>query len=202
MDRGYDEIDFRLMEKSLSWVMMRQIYMGGVFNIPAEESLEQSTIEQEKLDTLIEDGANVNIRGPNGTTPLHNAVKADYIYGIHVLCNNGANVHARDNRGNLPIHYTSYYGNGKSASILIENGANVNVNNDNFNTPVYIAIEFENDKVVDVLLKNGANISARNFDGLNALMFSVIKDFQDRNAGINILRMLLMLNFIYLAIHM
>ena len=32
---------------------------------------------------------------------------------------------------------------------------------------------------------------ARNFDGLNALMFSVIKDFQDRNAGINILRMLL-----------
>jgi len=190
MDRGYDEIDFRLMEKSLSWVAMRQIYMGGVFNIPAEESLEQSTIEQEKLDTLIEDGANVNIRGPNGTTPLHNAVKADYIYGIHVLCNNGANVHARDNRGNLPIHYTSY-GNGKSASILIENGANVNVNNDNLTTPVYIAIEFENDKVVDVLLKNGANISARNFDGLNALMFSVIKDFQDRNAGINILRMLL-----------
>ena len=34
MDRGYDEIDFRLMEKSLSWVAKRQIYMGGVFNIP------------------------------------------------------------------------------------------------------------------------------------------------------------------------
>ena len=190
MDRGYDEIDFRLLETSLSWVAMRQIYMGGVFTIPAEESLEQSTIEQEKLDTLIEDGANVNIRGPNGATPLHNAVKADYIYGIHVLCTNGANVHARDNRGNLPIHYT-FQGNGKSASILIENGANVNVNNDNLTTPVYIAIESENDKVVDVLLKNGANISARNFDGLNALMFSVIEDFQDRNAGINILRMLL-----------
>ena len=127
---------------------------------------------------------------PNGNTPLHNAVKADDIYGIHLLCNNGANVHARDTRGNLPIHYTPY-GNGKSASILIENGANVNVNNENSSTPICIAIEFENDKVVDVLLKNGANISTRNFDGLNALMFSVIKDFEDRNAGINILRMLL-----------
>ena len=114
MDRGYDEIDFRLMEKSLSWVMMRHIYTGGVFAVLPGESLDQSTIEQEKLDTLIEDGANVNVRGPNGTIPLHNAVKADYIYGIHVLCNNGANVHARDNRGNLPIHYT-IYGNGKSA---------------------------------------------------------------------------------------
>ena len=190
MDRGYDDIDFRLLETSLSWVMMRNIYMGGVFNIPAEESLEQSTIEQEKLDTLIEDGANVNIRGPNGSTPLHNAIKADYIYGIRVLCSNGANVHARDNRGNLPIHYTPY-GNGESASILIENGANVNVNNDNLSTPVYIAIDLENDKVVDVLLKNGANISTRNFDGLHALMFSVIKDFEDKNTGINILRMLL-----------
>jgi len=190
MDRGYDEIDFRLLETSLSWVMMRNITMGGVFNIPAEESLEQSRIEQEKLDTLIEDGANVNIRGPNGSTPLHNAVKTDYIYAIQLLCSNGANVNARDNRGNLPMHYTSY-GNGKSASILIENGANVNVNNDNLTTPVYIAIEFENDKVVDVLLKNGANISTRNFDGLHALMFSVIKDFEDKNAGINILRMLL-----------
>tara|TARA_B100001113_G_scaffold308361_1_gene270491 strand:- start:2939 stop:6778 length:3840 start_codon:yes stop_codon:yes gene_type:complete len=197
MDRGYDEIDFRLMETSLSWVMMRDIYMGGVFNIPAEEYLESHEdvlgvqgLGQEKLDTLIENGANVNVRGTNETTPLHNAVKADYIYGIHVLCNNGANVNARDNRGNLPIHYTSY-GNGKSASILIENGANVNVNNNNLSTPVYIAIDFENDKVVDVLLKNGANISKKNFDGLNALMFSVTKDFQDRNAGINILRMLL-----------
>lgn len=190
MDRGYDEIDFRLLETSLSWVMMRNIYRGGVFNISTEESLEQSTIQQEKLDTLIEDGANVNIRGPNGSTPLHNAIKADYIYGIRVLCSNGANVNARDNRGNLPIHYTPY-GNGKSVSILIENGANVNVNNDNLTTPVYIAIEFENDKVVDVLLKNGANISTRNFDGLHALMFSVMKDFEDKNAGINILRMLL-----------
>ena len=195
MERGYDEIDFRLLETSLSWVMMRNIYSGGVFwPDPAEESLEQSleqsTIQQEKLDTLIEDGANVNIRGPNGSTPLHNAIKADYIYGIRVLCSNGANVNARDNRGNLPMHYTSY-GNGKSVSILIENGANVNVNNDNLTTPVYIAIEFENDKVVDVLLKNGANISTRNFDGLHALMFSVMKDFEDKNAGINILRMLL-----------
>ena len=58
-------------------------------------------------------------------TPLHWAVKRNYIQMIKLLIKNGANVNAKDLQKRTPLHLASLNGNLPLVGLLIANKANV-----------------------------------------------------------------------------
>ena len=98
----------------------------------------------EKVEALIEAGADENASGLDGYTPLHNIV---FIQHDH------------------PPQRASV-GMIKAMNKLVEAGANINATNKDGNTPLHLAFKHGNIDVVNFLLDAGADQSALNADGL------------------------------------
>jgi ankyrin repeat protein len=66
---------------------------------------EQKVIESLRL--LFTAGIDVNTRGAGGTTPLHTAVRQNWLDTVRFLAERGADLDARDNRGLTPLDYAT-----------------------------------------------------------------------------------------------
>src|SRR5215831_16483079 len=69
----------------------------------------------------------VNSVGPDGTTPLHWAVRADDLQKVESLIRAGANVNVSDRYGITPLNLAAVNGNGGIIRKLLDAGANPNV---------------------------------------------------------------------------
>jgi ankyrin repeat protein len=117
---------------------------------------------------LLANGADVNARDDDGSTPLHGA--ADDIDAevapngrkevAELLLAHGADVNARTSRGWTPLHAAAGAHNLDVAAVLLANGADVNAKTNDGQTPLYIA-EHVNDPaaaaVVDLLRQHGGH---------------------------------------------
>jgi uncharacterized protein len=137
---------------------------GGSPNRYLHAAINAGSIDCVKL--MISRGANVNLPGDEGVTPLMTSVKATYRGTIEItelLIKKGANVNARASKGStalmyassaVAIHYEDEYV--RVVRLLIKNGAKVNVKNQMGATPLSIAQEGKSRKIVAVLKKAGA----------------------------------------------
>lgn len=73
---------------------------------------------QNKAAQLIEQGANVNSKGPNGWTPLHMAAKGGHKNTAQFLMTKGADIHAKDDQGRTPAELAEYDGHSNMAEFL------------------------------------------------------------------------------------
>jgi ankyrin repeat protein len=55
------------------------------------------------LELLLAKGANIELKGRTGETPLHVAAQEGCVDGVTMLVNKGANINARDNEGHTPL---------------------------------------------------------------------------------------------------
>ena len=112
----------------------------------------------EVVQTLIDNGANVNARDVFGRTPLHLAVGHPAI--IALLLEAGANVDARDSLSNTPLHRA--VPSIESVDALISAGANVRAENTSGNTALDIAMRYGNSRrsvaIVQRLVEAGAGV--------------------------------------------
>ncbi len=115
---------------------------------------------------MLDRGANINLPGDEGVTPLMTAAQVTYRGGIEMtelLIKKGANINARASRGSTALMYASW---GVAAHyqdeyvevvrLLIKHGAKVNVKNKMGDTPLSIARRGKWQKIVIVLNKAGA----------------------------------------------
>ncbi|CBN79740.1 conserved unknown protein [Ectocarpus siliculosus] len=72
-------------------------------------------------ETLLQAGADANIPGHRGKTPLHEASRAGCASVVSLLVKHGANVNAEDRRARTPLHYTT---SDEVRRVLIDAGAN------------------------------------------------------------------------------
>ena len=94
----------------------------------------------EKVKTLINMGADINLCDWYGRTPLFHAVSKRIVHTIMIesLVSKGADVNVYDSRGRTPLGLAVKSGRLEPAEILIERGTNVNAVNNRGETPYKI----------------------------------------------------------------
>lgn len=122
---------------------MRARRLNAMLLVTASQS------EPAETATLLDKGANVNVKNPEGDTPLHLAVLSsgnllaaggvDNIATIKILVQHGASPNALNNEGDGPLHYAIICESPTSVQALLELGARVNVRSRRYGTPLHQA---------------------------------------------------------------
>ncbi|AFY94342.1 ankyrin repeat domain-containing protein [Chamaesiphon minutus] len=139
---------------------------GGSPNRYFHAAINAGAIDSVKV--MLERGANVNLAGEEGVTPLMTAARVTYRGGLEMtelLIKKGANVNAKASKGSTALMYASWgvadhYQDEyvKVVRLLIKNGAKVNVKNKIGDTPLSIARKGKWQKIVIALQKAGAKV--------------------------------------------
>ncbi|KAM3718779.1 Protein phosphatase 1 regulatory subunit 12A [Dirofilaria immitis] len=95
----------------------------------------------EEVQTLLNDGANINTTTVDGLTALHQAVIDGKPKMVQFLVKHGANVNAQDNEGWTPLHAAACCGNVDLVEYLCAEGADLSVTNSDKELAVDLAEE-------------------------------------------------------------
>lgn len=129
------------------------------------------------IKSLIDNGADVNAKGRNLDTPLHNALRSGSFSVAKVLIEAGAYVKAKNIDGETTLDMvcdvTSHERKGYNeedqyelAKLLIEKGVEVNSpSGRGKNNPLIRAVGTGNIKLIKLLIENGADVNAPNHLG-------------------------------------
>jgi hypothetical protein len=122
--------------------------------------LATSNGNKEIVQTLLDNGANVNAKNNSGMTALMDACASTTGMKeiVRALLDKGADVNAKDNGGQTALMFASSTGNKEIVRALLDKGADVNAKSNDGNT----AMTFASDKteVEELLIKAGAKPAA------------------------------------------
>ncbi len=121
----------------------------------------------EQVQTLLAQGADLNGKDKNGSTPLHEAAGNGWVDVVRLLLEKGANVKAIDASGRTPLHRASRWGSRLICEWFLTKGADVNATDSLRNTPLHASLAGNqvNRHLVEFLLAEGADVNARNEQG-------------------------------------
>ncbi|MBC6415888.1 MAG: ankyrin repeat domain-containing protein [Bdellovibrionales bacterium] len=122
----------------------------------------------ERIEKLIDLGANVNARNDRGQTPLHYASEDGSLNKVvEALLKAGAEVNAKDIDGRTPLHHASLFNthNLNVMKTLLKAKAEVNVRDNKGDTPLYWAVALKRIDKVKLLLEFGADPNIKNKNG-------------------------------------
>ena len=157
--------------------MLKKLLILSVFSFSVFSQAEVSLIQMikkrasvQKIQSAIEQGANVNEQNSLGFTPLITAAANSRPEIISALLEAGANVNARTKYKETALIWAASNENDlEVVKLLLEAGADVNARNGNGETALMHAAFFTNAEVVKLLLQYGANVNERDTEGRTAL---------------------------------
>jgi ankyrin repeat protein len=136
---------------------------------------------------LIDEGANVNIEGRYGETPLHDAANKGHEEIAELLIAKGANINAGLY---TPLHTAVSKGRMDIVKLLLQNGANINAQDEEGGTgtaPLHILAKYKHDysnydytkiDMIELLIANGADVNLKDH-GQTPLHLTVHSDQKD-----------------------
>jgi ankyrin repeat protein len=126
---------------------------------PLLKAVELNQIELVKL--YLENGADVNITGPNSEmkTSLHLAVLAKNKKIVRLLLTHNANVNKREIENPPPLYSAVETSDLDIARMLLDKGANVDDFYKNYQTPLLLAVDQNKQDMVKLLLSHAAKIN-------------------------------------------
>ena len=134
--------------------------------------------------TLIEGGANIDVRNKLGQTALFIAGERglDELVKL-LLTETGADPGIRNFYGQSALHAACFRKHKSVAVLLIDaliaGGGNIDVPDDDGNTPLYAACYCGAAEIVKILLKNGASPAVKNLQGLTPLTIAAQRGHGD-----------------------
>jgi ankyrin repeat protein len=118
------------------------------------------------VSDLIVLGADVNVQGDGGWTPLHLAVREGSVEIARMLIGAGADLNLQDTWGSkTPLHWAPLWGRVEIARMLIDAGANVNLQDTDGWAPLHVAAYYRQVKIVRMLIDAGAKKDIENIEG-------------------------------------
>lgn len=119
----------------------------------------------------------VNVREPDGTTPLHWAARADDLETVRLLLGAGADAQAANRYGVTPLALAAVNGNPAVISALIEAGADVNAALPEGETVLMTASRTGKPEALALLLDRGADVNVQeSWLGETALMWAAAEN--------------------------
>ena len=115
-----------------------------------------------QVRTLIEAGADVNLRNKDGLTPLMMASKMGRIEVVKLLLKAKADVNARQSNGWSALFAAAAGNHVEVVRCLTENGAELNTKDTSGRALLGLAAYAGYDAIVGILLENGAEVDTRN----------------------------------------
>ena len=136
----------------------------------------------------------INAVGPDGTTPLHWAVRTDDLPKVERLIRAGAKVNVSDRYGITPLNLAAVNGSAPIIKKLLEAGANPNAVDSTGETILMTAARTGKPEAVKLLVDRGANVNATDPEfQQTALMLAVrenhptaVKILIEREAALNV----------------
>ena len=111
------------------------------------------------VDSLLDQGVDVNIRDEYGSTLL--SALLDFA-GVEYLVSKGINVNTQDNQGNTPLYQVAMLGSLEAVQSLVSHGADVNARNAEGRTPLHVAADTNfSAKVLAYLISQNADVNAK-----------------------------------------
>lgn len=153
---------------------------------------DQSSGSQSFAEFLLEEGASVNARDDNGTTPLMGAALHNHGDLAKLLLKYRASVDARDDTGGTALMIAGEHGRMSIAQLLLDKGADVNAWDVHHATALMFAAQNGHEYVAKLLLDKGADVNARDTHGATALTTAateghepIVKLLLDSGADVN-----------------
>ncbi|KFN01788.1 ankyrin repeat family protein [Bacillus clarus] len=123
---------------------------------------------------LIKDGANINVEGDKGETPLLAATYQNHVETVKALISAGADIEIQDDKQNSPLLYASKEGYTDIVKLLIDAGTNTKETTRSGGTALIPAAERGHVEVVKELLeRTDIDVNYKNDRGWTALLEAI-----------------------------
>jgi len=123
---------------------------------------------------LLDNGHEINVKGPRGMTPLLMAVDVGNAEGARALVMRGANVNAVDEAGQTPLLLAVKKGSKELVGLFLEKGAKPNIADARTGKAALHEMALRGySGVVEMLLANGADKNAKDKAGRTALSYAL-----------------------------
>lgn len=131
---------------------------------------------EEEVETLIKNGAEIDIQDRLGHTPLFHAVCHGHLGIVKLLLDGGASlVSEMDDELIDPLYYAAWIGQKEILELLLKYKADVNAECDRSGCPAVLAAARKGrEDIVDILLSHGANITPVIMQNVTRLRFNDI----------------------------
>lgn len=127
---------------------------------------------------LIPKTENVDMPDPDYLiTPMHLAVRAEFITVIKALIEAGANADSRDDAGQSPLHGAAYHGNVDIIQILLDRNVSINIQafGCGMYSPLMTAVRNDHIEATELLLKVGGDRYAQDKRDKSCISYSETK---------------------------
>ncbi len=131
------------------------------------------------VNSLLENGPDINYQGKNGATPLFMASQQGHEAVVQALLAKNAETDLQNDDGETPLIIASQHGHEAVVQALLANGADVEQEANNGVTALMVASNGGHHEIVNTLLANGADIEQETNKGTTALTVASMVGHQE-----------------------
>jgi ankyrin repeat protein len=145
---------------------------GAVIDPETKLIIASRTERLDIINSMIEKGANVNLRGPDGATILIYAAQEGKVKAVGMLLDLGADPNARDLEGSTALMRAAWNDCSQVTELLLDRGADLEAQSNDGDTAIMRAAAKGHMATVKILLARGARLDVQNKRGDTAITLS------------------------------